>query len=428
MTVKAPHLLKTRRFLPLFITQFLGAMNDNIIKQALIVMIIFSLLDSSDMDPGILVTIAAGIFILPFFLFSATAGQIADKFEKSASIQRIKFVEILIMATACFGFYLSNTWFLILVLFLMGTQSSFFGPLKYGILPNHLKEGELLAGNALIEAGTFLAILIGTVIGGLLIVIENGVVIISTILFLIALVGWTTSRSIPTAAAADPNLKINYNILQEIGRMVGRARQTRTVFLSIIGISWFWVVGATFLSQFPNYSKTLLGGNANVVTLFMIVFSVGIGIGSYGCTKLLKGVISAKYVPLSAFALSAFITDLYFVSVNLSPSPDVLITVSDFLSSPRNLRILFDLVGISICGGLYTVPLYAILQNDSDPTKRSRIIAANNLLNALFMVFGAVVATAMLALDYTIPEVFLLLAIVNCVIALYIMRLIPSRS
>ena len=380
------------------------------------------------MDPGILVTIAAGIFILPFFLFSATAGQIADKFEKSASIQRIKFVEILIMATACFGFYLSNTWFLILVLFLMGTQSSFFGPLKYGILPNHLKEGELLAGNALIEAGTFLAILIGTVIGGLLIVIENGVVIISTILFLIALVGWTTSRSIPTAAAADPNLKINYNILQEIGRMVGRARQTRTVFLSIIGISWFWVVGATFLSQFPNYSKTLLGGNANVVTLFMIVFSVGIGIGSYGCTKLLKGVISAKYVPLSAFALSAFITDLYFVSVNLSPSPDVLITVSDFLSSPRNLRILFDLVGISICGGLYTVPLYAILQKDSDPTKRSRIIAANNLLNALFMVFGAVVATAMLALDYTIPEVFLLLAIVNCVIALYIMRLIPSRS
>jgi acyl-[acyl-carrier-protein]-phospholipid O-acyltransferase/long-chain-fatty-acid--[acyl-carrier-protein] ligase len=428
VTVKAPNLLKTRRFLPLFITQFLGAMNDNIIKQALIVMIIFSLLDSSDMDPGILVTIAAGIFILPFFLFSATAGQIADKFEKSASIQRIKFVEILIMATACFGFYLSNTWFLILVLFLMGTQSSFFGPLKYGILPNHLKEGELLAGNALIEAGTFLAILIGTIIGGLLIVIENGVLIISTILFLIALVGWTASRSIPTAAAADPNLKINYNILQEIGRMVGRARQTRIVFLSIIGISWFWVVGATFLSQFPNYSKTLLGGNANVVTLFMIVFSVGIGIGSYGCTKLLKGVISAKYVPLSAFALSAFITDLYFVSVNLSPPPDVLITVSDFLSSPRNLRILFDLVGISICGGLYTVPLYAILQKDSDPTKRSRIIAANNLLNALFMVFGAVVATAMLALDYTIPEVFLLLAIVNCVIALYIMRLIPSRS
>ena len=428
MTVKAPHLLKTRRFFPLFITQFLGAMNDNIIKQALIVMIIFSLLDSSDMDPGILVTIAAGIFILPFFLFSATAGQIADKFEKSASIQRIKFVEILIMATACFGFYLSNTWFLILVLFLMGTQSSFFGPLKYGILPNHLKEGELLAGNALIEAGTFLAILIGTIIGGLLIVIENGVVIISTILFLIALVGWTASRSIPTAAAADPNLKINYNILQEIGRMVGRARQTRTVFLSIIGISWFWVVGATFLSQIPNYSKTLLGGNANVVTLFMIVFSVGIGIGSYGCTKLLKGVISAKYVPLSAFALSAFITALYFVSVNLSPPPDVLITVSDFLSSPRNLRILFDLVGISICGGLYTVPLYAILQNDSDPTKRSRIIAANNLLNALFMVFGAIVATAMLALDYTIPEVFLLLAIVNCVIALYIKRLIPSRS
>ena len=403
-------------------------MNDNIIKQALIVMIIFSLLDSSDMDPGILVTIAAGIFILPFFLFSATAGQIADKFEKSASIQRIKFVEILIMATACFGFYLSNTWFLILVLFLMGTQSSFFGPLKYGILPNHLKERELIGGNALIETGTFLAILIGTIIGGLLIVIENGTAIISTILFLIALVGWAVSRSIPTAAAADPNLKINYNILQEIGRMMGRARQTRTVFLSIIGISWFWLVGATFLSQFPNYSKTLLGGNASVVTLFMFTFSLGIGIGSYGCTKLLKGVISAKYVPLSAFALTVFIIDLYFASVDLSAPGDALITASDFLNTPTNLRILFDLAAISICGGLYTVPLYAILQNDSDPRKRSRIIAANNLMNALFMVVGAIVATTMLALDWTIPEVFLSLAIANCFVGLYITRLLPSRS
>jgi len=403
-------------------------MNDNIIKQALIVMIIFSLLDSSDMDPGILVTIAAGIFILPFFLFSATAGQIADKFEKSATIQRIKFVEILIMAIACFGFYLSNTWFLILVLFLMGTQSSFFGPLKYGILPNHLKERELIGGNALIETGTFLAILIGTIIGGLLIVIENGTAIISTILFLIALVGWAVSRSIPTAAAADPNLKINYNILQEIGRMMGRARQTRTVFLSIIGISWFWLVGATFLSQFPNYSKTLLGGNASVVTLFMFTFSLGIGIGSYGCTKLLKGVISAKYVPLSAFALTVFIIDLYFASVDLSAPGGALITASDFLNSPTNLRILFDLAAISICGGLYTVPLYAILQNDSDPTKRSRIVAANNLMNALFMVVGAIVATGMLALDWTIPEVFLSLAIANCFVGLYITRLLPSRS
>lgn len=380
------------------------------------------------MDPGILVTIAAGIFILPFFLFSATAGQIADKFEKSASIQRIKFVEILIMATACFGFYLSNTWFLILVLFLMGTQSSFFGPLKYGILPNHLKERELIGGNALIETGTFLAILIGTIIGGLLIVIENGTAIISTILFLIALVGWAVSRSIPTAAAADPNLKINYNILQEIGRMMGRARQTRTVFLSIIGISWFWLVGATFLSQFPNYSKTLLGGNASVVTLFMFTFSLGIGIGSYGCTKLLKGVISAKYVPLSAFALTVFIIDLYFASVDLSAPGGALITASDFLNTPTNLRILFDLAAISICGGLYTVPLYAILQNDSDPKKRSRIIAANNLMNALFMVVGAIVATGMLALDWTIPEVFLSLAIANCFVGLYITRLLPSRS
>jgi len=403
-------------------------MNDSLIKQALIVMITFGLLKSSDVSPGILVTLAAGVFILPFLLFSATAGQMADKYEKSAVIQRIKLAEILIMAMACLGFHLSNTYFLIFILFLMGVQSSFFGPLKYGILPSHLKEGELIGGNALIEAGTFLAILIGTIIGGLLIIVKHGAVIVSTTLLLVALLGWIASRSIPVAAAADPNLEINFNILQEIGRMVDRARETRTVFISIIGISWFWLVGATFLSQFPNYSKILLGGDASVVTLFMFTFSLGIGIGSYWCTKLLKGVISAKYVPLSAFALTAFILDLFFVSAGLHAPPSGLITASGFINRPTSWRILFDLTAISVCGGLYTVPLYAILQNHSDPTTRSRNIAANNLMNAFFMVIGAVIATIMLAVDWTIPEIFLSLAIANGFVGLYITRLLPSRS
>ncbi|MGB0576766.1 MAG: MFS transporter, partial [Alphaproteobacteria bacterium] len=239
MTESSSNLLKSRRFLPLFITQFLGAMNDNLMKQALIVMITFGLLQSSDISPQILVTMAAGIFILPFFLFSATAGQMADKFEKSTAIRRIKIAEILIMGIAVAGFYLSNTYFLIVVLFMMGTQSAFFGPLKYGILPSHLAENELIGGNALIEGGTFLAILIGTIAGGLLIVANQGITIVSATLLAVALLGWLASRSIPVAAAADPELKINANIFQETWRMVARARETRSVFLSIMGISWF---------------------------------------------------------------------------------------------------------------------------------------------------------------------------------------------
>ena len=427
MTETSPNLLKIRRFLPLFVTQFLGAMNDNLMKQALIVMITFGLLQSSDISPQILVTMAAGIFILPFFLFSATAGQIADKFEKSASIQRIKIAEIFIMAIAVAGFYLSNTYFLIAVLFMMGTQSAFFGPLKYGILPSHLKENELIGGNALIEGGTFLAILIGTITGGLLIVADEGITIVSAALLTIALLGWLASRTIPKAKAADPDLKINANIFQETWRMVVRARETRSVFLSIMGISWFWLTGATFLSQFPNFSKILLGGDASVVTLLMVTFSLGIGIGSYWCTRLLKGEVSAKYVPLSALALTGFTLDLYFASRGLHAPASGLITATDFINSPANWRILFDLTAIAGCGGLYTVPLYAILQNDSDPTTRSRTIAANNILNALFMVVGAIVATLMLAANWGIPQVFLALAIANGFVALYITRLLPCQ-
>lgn len=427
MTEPSSNLLKSRRFLPLFITQFLGAMNDNLMKQALIVMITFGLLQSSDISPQILVTMAAGIFILPFFLFSATAGQMADKFEKSTAIRRIKIAEILIMGIAVAGFYLSNTYFLIVVLFMMGTQSAFFGPLKYGILPSHLAENELIGGNALIEGGTFLAILIGTIAGGLLIVANQGITIVSATLLAVALLGWLASRSIPVAAAADPELKINANIFQETWRMVARARETRSVFLSIMGISWFWLVGATFLSQFPNFSKILLGGDASVVTLFMVTFSLGIGIGSYWCARLLKGEVSAKYVPLSALALTVFTLDLYFASRGLRAPTSGLITAADFMESPANWRILFDLTAIAVCGGLYTVPLYAILQNDSDPATRSRTIAANNILNALFMVVGAIIATLMLAADWTIPQVFLALAIANGFVALYITRLLPYQ-
>tara|TARA_B100000676_G_scaffold309353_1_gene372670 strand:+ start:995 stop:2290 length:1296 start_codon:yes stop_codon:yes gene_type:complete len=420
-------LLKTKRFLPLFITQFLGAMNDNLMKQALIVMITFGLTSKVFHDPGILVTIAAGIFILPFFLFSATAGQIADKFEKSKTIQLIKLAEIVIMIAAVIGFYYRNTYLLMTILFMMGCQSAFFGPLKYGILPNHLSKEELIAGNALIEGGTFLAILLGTIAGGLLIVIDQGLIIVSILLLLIATVGWLSSHQIPRAEAADIKIKLNPNILKETVWIFSIAKKRPPVLISILGISWFWAVGATFLTQFPNFTKSQIGGDATVVTLFMVTFSVGIAIGSGFCSKILKGSISAKFVPVSALGLAIFTFDLYFASKGLNPSNSNLIDAKEFIVDPYNWRILLDLTGISIFGGLYTVPLYAIIQSYSEPKLRSRTIAANNIINALFIVVGAMIVAIFLAIGWSIPQIFLALAIATTIVAAMIVKLPQSQ-
>ncbi len=428
MNHKTFQLLKTKRFLPLFITQFLGAMNDNLMKQALIVMITFGMTSSVSHNPSILVTIAAGIFILPFFLFSATAGQIADKFEKSKTIQLIKLAEIIIMVAAVLGFYFKDTYLLMAILFMMGCQSAFFGPLKYGILPNHLSKEELIGGNALIEGGTFMAILLGTIAGGLLIATDHGVIIVSIILVLVAAFGWLSSHGIPEAEAADVKIKLNPNILKETVRLLSIAKERRPVLISILGISWFWTVGATFLTQFPNFTKSQIGGDATVVTLFMVTFSLGIAIGSLICAKILKGSISAKYVPASALGLAIFTFDLYFASKGLNPSNSNLMDVKDFVSNLYNWRILLDLTAISIFGGLYTVPLYAILQSYCVPKLRSRTIAANNIINALFMVIGAMVVAVLLGSGWNIPQIFLGLAIANTIVAVGIIKLPQSQN
>ena len=428
MNHKTFQLLKTKRFLPLFITQFLGAMNDNLIKQALIVMITFGMTSSVSYNPSILVTIAAGLFILPFFLFSATAGQIADKFEKSKTIQLIKLAEIGIMVAAVVGFYFKNTYLLMAILFMMGCQSAFFGPLKYGILPNHLSKEELIGGNALIEGGTFLAILLGTIAGGLLIVTNHGLIIVSIILVLVATLGWLSSHGIPGAEAADIKIKLNPNILKETVWLLSIARERRPVLISILGISWFWTVGATFLTQFPNFTKSHIGGDATVVTLFMVTFSVGIAIGSLICAKILNGSISAKFVPASALGLAIFTFDLYFASKGLNPSNSSLMDAKNFITDLYNWRILFDLTAISIFGGLYTVPLYAILQTYCVPKLRSRTIAANNIINALFMVVGAMAVAVLLASGCNIPEIFLGLAIANTIVAVGIIKLPQSQN
>mgnify|MGYP000277117570 FL=1 len=424
------HLFNTKRFLPLFITQFLGAFNDNVFKNALVVLITYEVGIRAGWDPDMLVLIAAGIFILPFFLFSAMAGQYADKLEKSAMISKIKLVEIILMVLASAGLFMSNLYLLMMVLFLMGTQSTFFGPIKYGILPDHLEEDELIGGNGLIEMGTFLAILVGTILGGLLVRTEFGIEVVSIMLLLMSAAGYLVSKKIPLAPSASPELLINYNFFSETINIIGKAKAKRRVFLAILGISWFWLYGATYLAQFPTFSSEILSSNEQVVTLLLCTFSIGIGFGSMICNKLVRGMVTARFVPLASLMMTVFSVDLYFASSNVvTPTLAVvgdLYGARDFLAAPANWRVLADLFGIAVSGGIYIVPLYAIMQTESDEKERSRIIAANNILNSLFMVASAVGCMLLLQAGLNLPEVFLTIAILNGFVALYICQLLPQ--
>lgn len=427
MTHNQFDLLKTRRFLPLFITQFLGAFNDNVYKNALVILITYVVAQKAGFNSQIMVTAAAGIFILPFFLFSATAGQLADKYEKAFLIRIIKFVEILLMIGAAVGFYMESVWLLMTILFLTGTQSTFFGPIKYGILPEKIEEDELIGGNGLIEAGTFISILVGTLIGGLLILTENGILLISSMVILIAVLGWVSSFYIPKGQPASPKLKVDYNFLRETWVIVSHAKQNREIFLSILGISWFWLVGATFLAQFPTYSKDIIGGNEELVTLFLSVFTIGVGIGSLLCNQLLKGEVEATFVPLAIIGVTVFTVDLYFASQYMFTSTgEEMIGAAAFLSHITSWRILGDLFMISVSSGVYIVPLYAIIQSRSEPNYRSRTIASNNILNALFMVVSAIGTVIMLTMSFDVNQVFLTVALLNAVVAIYACQLLPA--
>ena len=426
MEINQFSLLKTNRFMPLFLTQFLGAFNDNVFKNALVILITYQFSTSFAISTEILITIAAGVFILPYFLFSATAGQLADKYEKSKLIRYVKFAEILVMSLACAGFYLENVLMLLFVLFLLGTQATFFGPLKYSILPDHLKTNELIAGNALIESGTFLAILLGTILGGILAMFKSGPFLVSIASLVIAFGGFITSLSIPHAKINDPGLKINLNIVSESLRIVRNTFAKRELYLAIIGISWFWLIGATYLSQFPSYAKNILGADSSIVTLFLTFFTAGIGLGSMLCNRLLKGEIHATYVPLAAIGITIFGIDLVFASENHMTNTGELITFFQFLSHFSSWRILFDLFMLATCGGIYIVPLYAILQHESDSERRSRAIAANNIINAMFMVLASIATSLMLFLHINVTGVFLVAAIANLAAAIYLCNLLPD--
>jgi len=420
MSADMLHLLKSRRFGPLFLTQFLGAANDNVFKSALVMLITFKLADQAGLDGPVLVTLAAGIFIAPFVLFSATAGQLADCLDKAFLARVVKGAEILIMGAAAFAFMNANAYALMTVLFLMGAQSAVFGPVKYAILPQHLHPDELISANAMVEAGTFLAILLGTVAGGLLILREGGVEVVSALIVSIAVLGFGSSLFIPKAPALDVNLRINFNIVVETYVMVRHAAAQREVLLSILGISWFWLVGATFLSQFPTFAKNVLGGDENVVTFLLGIFSVGIGLGSALCAKIVKGKVTAKYVPFAALSMSVFMVDLYFASSQTVFAPGTGLGV--LLRDLAGLRVVIDLLMIAISGGLFIVPLYAILQTRGDAMHRARDIAVNNIYNALFMVGSALVVSALLTGGMTVPGVFLTVAIANGGVALFIFK------
>lgn len=423
-------LLRSRRFLPLFLTQFLGAVNDNLFKNALVLLVTYRLAGQAGLNGQIMATLAAGLFILPFFLFSATAGRFADRFEKSRLITWIKAAEILIMLLGATGFWTESVTLLFVTLFLMGVHSSFFGPLKYAILPAHLALGELLAGNALVEAGTYVAILAGTILGGVAIGGTHGKEITSALLLCTAILGLAASLRIPPAAPAAPGLKLDFNLWRDTAELLRHAASDREIFTAILGISWFWLVGATYLSQFPAYAKDVLGADAHVVTLFLVTFTIGIGLGSLLCGSLGGTGTTLWTVPLGAIGLALFGLDLYFASPAAPPDGGAIggeaIGVGAYLARVRDWRVLADLTFVALSGGLYIVPLYTLLQTGGEASHRARIIAANNVWNALLMVGAAVATMAMLAARFTVPEVFLTVAIANAGVAWHFCRRYPN--
>ena len=417
-------LLAQRRFAPFFWTQFAGAANDNLFKFAFTVMVTYQL-QLAWMPPAMAGLAIGALFILPFLLFSATAGQLTDKFDKTKIIRFVKSLEIAIMLLAAWGFVTANAVLLLGCVFLMGLHSTLFGPVKFALLPQVLDARELTGGNGMVEMGTFVAILLGQVAGGLLVALPQiGHTTVAVACVLLALVGRGIAQAIPPAPATDPGLVINWNPVSETWRNLKLAHGNIVVFRSLLGISWMWFFGAVFLSQFPSFAKEVLHGNEQVASLLLVVFSVGIGIGSLLCETLSRRQVEIGLVPLGAIGMSVFAVDLYFASRGLPAVPEM--GLAAFVAQGAHWRVMADLALLSLFAGLYSVPMYALIQLRSQPTHRARIIAANNILNALFMIGSSVIAGALLGAGFTIPQIFLFTAIANAVVAFYIFMLVPE--
>lgn len=418
-------LLGQRRFAPFFVTQFLGALNDNIFRNGLVILITFQGVRIAGMDAGQLANVAGALFILPFFLFSATAGQLADKYEKSRLMRSIKLLEIVLMVLAAFAFVTQSYSVLLVVLFLMGCQSTLFGPVKYAYLPQQLATDELVGGNALVESGTYMAIIFGLIVGGISVAADyENQSILASCLVVTAVFGYLASRQIPSTRPVDPDLKINWNAWTETWHIVGFAREERSVFLSILGISWFWFFGSAMTIQLPAYTLGILNGNEAITTTLLVAFAVGVGVGSLLCERMSGHRIELGLVPFGSIGLSLFAIDLFF------SQPDAQVvavnSVSEFLARPGSWRILIDLSLLGAFGGFYSVPLYALIQDRTERQHLSRVIAANNIINALFMVAAAILAFGVLAAGLSIPQFYLILAVLNALVAIYIFTLLPE--
>lgn len=417
-------LLRQRRFAPFFWTQFLGAANDNLFKFALTILVTYRI-HVEWLQPEVAGLAIGALFILPFLLFSATSGQLADKYEKAALIRFTKSLEIAIMALAAFGLWRTNVPVLLACIFLLGLQSTLFGPVKYAYLPQHLGERELTGGNGMVEMGTFVAILLGNVAGGLLVALpQTGALWVAGAGLAVALLGRATAQAVPHSPATDPALRINWNPLSETWRNLRLAHGDKVVFRSMLGISWMWFFGAVFLAQFPAFAKEVLHGNEQVASLLLVVFSIGIGAGSLMCETLSRRHVEIGLVPLGALGMSLFSIDLYFAARGLPPA--TVLTVAEFVARPGHWRVMADLALLAFSAGLYSVPMYALIQMRSQPTHRARIIAANNILNALFMVASAGVAGLLLKAGLTIPQVFLAVGLANLLVAGHIFLLVPE--
>jgi acyl-[acyl-carrier-protein]-phospholipid O-acyltransferase/long-chain-fatty-acid--[acyl-carrier-protein] ligase len=419
-------LLRVQRFLPLFGSQVLGAFNDNLFKSAFVMMVTFGAEMRQGHDPATLAALAGAALIAPFFLVSATAGELADRFNRATLMRVLKAAEIVIVLAASAALLTQSLALSLLTLFLLGTQSSLIGPLKYALLPQYLRADELVDGNALMESGTFLAILLGTIAGGITVAELWGPRAACLLLVVCAVSGFAFSLLVPPAKAPSPELRLSRNLLGATLGVLAQARESRAIWRSILGISWFWTVGAVYLSQLPAFVRLTLGAGSPVVTLFLAAFSIGVGVGSVLCARVMRGEISARYVPLAAVVMGVFSFDLAFASTGVSAPAGDTIGILAFLSSGHGPRIFFDLLGVAVAGGFFVVPLYAIMQSRSAEAARARIIAANNIVNALLMTGAAIVTAALLALGFAIPQLFLVLAVLTVVAALVVCALLPQ--
>jgi len=417
-------LLFERRFGPYFLTQFLGAFNDNVFKNALLLLIAFQATERFALSSDIVINLSAGLFVLPFFLFSGVAGQLADKYEKSRLIRRIKLAEIGIMLLAAAALWFDQVESLIALLFLMGAQSSLFGPIKYGLLPQIVRPPELLGANGLVETATFLAILLGTALGGALIAVDvSGRLLVAVAVVCFAVLGFVASLRIPVAPALAPALRVDWNVFSATRATLRVAGSSRLVLVAVLGISWFWFLGSTYLAQLPNFTRLYLGGDERVVTLLLTLFSVGVASGSLLCERVSHRQLNLRLVPVGALGMTVFGLDLAYAGGFAGES---LLGLGEWVSGGAARRVCADVLLLGVAGGLYIVPLYTLALRHSAPEQRARVIAANNVVNALFMVVAALLAAALLGTGVSISRLFVLVAGLNLGVGVLLVLAAPA--